>query len=234
MGINQKGAFILILFLYSTLTSAHTTDIIKIRTIGFTPYGINTNGKLSGIYYDIANQIVTGAGYISHNSVAPYARIIREIQAGKIDMTIMFRYPELEDYVEYIAPLPSLKIVVIGLKHANFNDISDLNGKKIIYLRGAKFSNKIDNNDRIVKYPIKTFVQGIKMLIAGRADAIIGPLDPIRNAAVQTQGTTLGKPFIVDQRTPWLQISNKSSMHFDSNKLKQSFLQLQKQDMLRP
>jgi hypothetical protein len=48
------------------------------------------------------------------------------------------------------------------------------------------------------------------------------------------QEMTIGKPFVIVHRITWVQISNKSSMHIDTNKLKQSFLQLQKQDMLRP
>ena len=235
MPIVQKGVITFTFWLiYSSLLYASSPLAIEIRTIGFAPYGINSNGKLSGIYYELANKIVTDAGYISQNTVTPYARIIRELKLGKTDMTIMFRYPELEDYVEYVAPLPPLKTVVIGLKGTHFLDSKDLNGKKLVYLRGAKFSDEIDNNDAIIKYQTTDFLQGIKMLLAGRADAIIGPLDPILSAALQIKGPEIqfGEPLVVDQRTPWIQVSNKNKLNIDINKLKESFLELQKQDML--
>ncbi|WP_022939890.1 substrate-binding periplasmic protein [Psychromonas hadalis] len=231
----QQGiiAFILLLF-YNASVYATSHKLIKIGTIGFPPYGISTHGKLTGIYYDVANILVSKAGYSSHNKVAPYARIIREIKYGDIDMTIMFRYPELEDYVYYVAPLSSLKTVVIGIQGNDFEDINDLNNKKIVYLRGAKFSDAIDNNATIVKYQIKDFLQGIKMLMAGRADAIIGPLEPILSASLQIKGVNVifGKPLIVDIRTPWIQVSKRNRAHIDIDKLKQSFSEMQSANTL--
>lgn len=208
--------------------------MIAIGTIGFPPYGIVSEGQLSGIYYDAANILATNAGYSSHNKVAPYARIIKEIKFGKIDMTIMFRYPELEGYVDYVAPLPSLKTVVIGLKGRSYADIKSLNNTRMAYLRGAKFSDEIDKNNSIVKFPINSFLQGIKMLIAGRADTIIGPLDPILSAATHVEGQSVvfDEPLIVDLRTPWIQVSKKSRPHIDTDKLKKSFLKMQSADTL--
>jgi hypothetical protein len=42
----------------------------------------------------------------------------------------MFRYPELEGHVDYIAQLPSKPVVVIGLKGQSFKNINSLSGKK--------------------------------------------------------------------------------------------------------
>ncbi len=134
------------LFLLSIMpafAAAADKNTIEVRTIGFPPYGITTGNRLSGIYFDVANILLRESGYISHNRVSPYARIIKEMKSGDIDLTIMFRYPELEDYVDYVAPLPSLKTVVIGLKGTHFADLDSLSGKKIAYLRGAKFSDVI-------------------------------------------------------------------------------------------
>ncbi len=73
---------------------ASSALLIEIRTIGFPPYGITTGTRLSGIYYEAANMLVSEAGYSVHNDVSPYARIIEQMKYGAIDMTIMFRYPE--------------------------------------------------------------------------------------------------------------------------------------------
>lgn len=206
---------------------------INIGTIGFPPYGIDNQGELSGIYFDAANILVTDAGYTSNNKVSPYARLIKEIKYGKIDMTIMFRYPELEDYVDYVMPLPSLKTVVIGLQGSTFKDVESLTNKKIAYLRGAKFSDDIDNNSAITKLQVNDFLQGIKMIIAGRVDAIIGPLDPILSASLQIEeGVVFGEPLIVDLRTPWVQVSKKRQPYIDIDKLKQSFSKMQSTDTL--
>jgi len=160
---------------------------LKIGTLAVAPYGINTEGDLSGIYYDLANLIVSNAGYSSNNKVTPYARIVKDIKLGKIDLTIIFKIPALEDYVDYVVALPSKKVVVMGLQGASFKDISDLSGKKIVHIRGAKFNEQIDHDKSIQKYQVSDYTRGVKMLIAGRADAIIGALSTIERVALNIE-----------------------------------------------
>ncbi|OUR91770.1 hypothetical protein A9Q81_17630 [Gammaproteobacteria bacterium 42_54_T18] len=202
---------------------------LQIRTISISPYGIISEGKFSGIYYDLANTLARETGYKVSHGVYPYARIIHELKYGKTDLTIMFKYKELEDHVTYIAPLPSLKNVVIGLKGSHFPNIRSLKDKNIAYLRGAKFSDKIDSDTNISKTSIRDFDQGINMLLAKRVDAIIGPLDPIMvafnklNITGDHAKSTLGSPLIVSERTPWVQLSKHSKSGISINKLTEHF-----------
>lgn len=207
---------------------------LEIGTIGLPPYGIHEQKTTSGLYYDLANLVTLGAGYQAKNKTSPYARIIKEIKFGAIDLTIMFRNPALDNYVDYVAPLPSLKTVVIGLENKKFKNIASLRGKKIAYLRGSSFSDEINNNNNIIKYPINNYVQGIRMLMVGRADAIIGPLAAIMRSSRQfrDKGLLLGEPLVVDHRTPWIQVSKNSNKDIDIKKLKESFLQVQRGDIL--
>lgn len=80
-------------------------------------------------------------------------------------MTIMFRYPELEDYVYYVAPLPSLKTVIIGLKGSTFPNMNSLNHKVITYLRGAKFSDEIkqaNDYETFIRRQLTTFYRALR------------------------------------------------------------------------
>jgi len=203
---------------------AEAFEKIQIRTIAIAPYGIKAEVNSSGIYFDIANTIVKEAGYESTHHISPYARIIHELKVGLADVTIMYRYQELEEYVTYIAPLPTLKNVVIGVKGKQFESIQSLKGKRLAYLRGANFNEQIDNDNQIDKYYVKDFDQGINMLAAGRVDAVIGPLDPIISSAMAAGKNDLfGKPLIVSERTPWLQMSNKSRYLPLANKFNRIF-----------
>ncbi len=83
----------------------------------------------SGIYFDIANLIVREIGYEAEHHIYPYARIVHELKVGLTDLTIMYKYKELEEYVTYIAALPTLKNVVIGIKGTSFPSIASLKGK---------------------------------------------------------------------------------------------------------
>ncbi|WP_415901661.1 substrate-binding periplasmic protein [Neptuniibacter sp. QD29_5] len=216
------------------LLSAESHEPIIIRTIGFPPYGIEGPSSTGGIYYEMANILVEKAGYYPENSVAPYSRIIRELKSGKADMTIMFKYEELKEYVIYVAPLPALQTVVIGLKGTTFESVHSLKGKEIAYLRGAKFSTQIDNDPEIRKYSTVDFAQGVKMLKRGRVDGIIGPIDPILSAAKQLNEdrNLFGDPLVVNENTPWVQISKKSRDKLSIEKLNEAFKELQSEDVL--
>jgi polar amino acid transport system substrate-binding protein len=137
----------------------------------------------------------------------------------------MFKYEALNSYVTYISPLPSLENVVIGLRDSKFKKVSDLEGKRIAYLRGAKFSDVIDNNNKIIKITTHDFHQGIDMLMAKRVDAIIGPIDPIIVAAkkLTDSDNLFGIPLVVSTRTPWLQISNASKLRNSTEVIKAHF-----------
>lgn len=226
--------FLILLCFIPHNVSAHQATVLQVRTIAIPPYGIDSNGELSGIYYDLANSLLTKGGLESEHHIFPYGRIIHELKIGKTDITIMFKYKELADYVDYIYPLPSLKNVVIGRKGSNFGTIKQLEKLSIAYLRGAKFSDDIDNNPEIIKQKVSDFHQGLLMLKKGRVDAIIGPMAPIISAAkaLNLNKDFFGKPLIVSERTPWLQISKKSKNYISAKKLESIFRHMMDQGEL--
>ena len=224
--IFQLLAFVCCL-VFSVYTFAQDTDLatIQVRSIGVAPYAFSNDSIDRGIYFEVANLLLKRLGYSHRNRVAPYARIIKELQTGQTDLTIMFKYKELDDYVTFLAPIPALKIVVLGLKGHGFKAINDLKGKRLAYLRGAKFNDEIDENSEIIRFDMINFEQGVQMLLLGRVDAIIGPLEPILFASIQlTEKSDLfDAPLVVGERTPWLQVSNKSLKKLPIDKLEKEF-----------
>lgn len=191
-------------------SNAENSTVINIRTIDVSPYGIIENGQNSGIYYELSNMLFEKTTF--ENVISPYARIKHELQTGQADVTLMFKYPELEPYVHYITPLPALRNVVIGKRGTLISSIDDLNGKVIAYLRGAKFSDKIDSAENISKQYVNNFEQGVHMMRLNRVDVIIGPLSAILYSAksIGVSKHFFGQPFTVSSKTPWLQVSRKS------------------------
>lgn len=211
---------------------------LNISTIAVSPYGIEHTEGNSGIYYELADSLNSlrlnstklnnAKGFHIEHQISPYVRIIHELKKGQTDLTIMFKYQQLEQFVTYITPLPSLKNVVIGINGSRFDNIYDLEGKTLAYLRGAKFSDDIDNNRKITVITTNDFQQGISLLAAKRVDAIIGPIEPIWAAAqaLNKSPNFFGQPLIVSERTPWVQISNQSELIPHADSLKQYFDQL--------
>jgi len=227
--------FIFLMLISYQAMSESQSSALQVRTIAVSPYGMNSGTQLSGIYYDLANSLLAKAGIESEHHIFPYGRIMHELKIGKTDLTIMFKYKELADYVDYIYPLPTLKNVVIGRKGTDYHSIKQLEKLSIAYLRGAKFSDDIDNNPEIIKQTVSDFHQGLLMLQKGRVDAIIGPMAPILSSA-QKFGLSrdfFGKPLIVSERTPWLQLSKKSQNKVSAKQLKAIFSQMMAQGELK-
>jgi polar amino acid transport system substrate-binding protein len=226
--------FVMLLFSYSPGSLSQEKEILQVRTISIAPYGIESIKEASGIYYDLANILAHETGYQVENYIYPYARIIHELKSGKTDLTIMFKYKELEDFVTYIAPLPTLRNVVIGKKNVEFSSIFELRGKRIAYLRGAKFSSVIDDDSTIFKYETIDFQQGLMMLKNDRVDAVIGPMDAIVSAGFDLGlgSDFYGKPLFVSERTPWLQVSKKREYLISVDKLASHFQVLLKRGEL--
>ncbi len=224
-------------FLFCVIVPINASEhIIKIGTIALAPYGMQAGDNLSGAYYEMANLIVNNAGYASNNTITPYARVRREIQYGNIDLTIMYQDSRMHRYVNYIASLPSKPIVIISLQGKSFKKIADLSGKTILHLRDGIYYGAIDDDKTITKYEVNSHILGIKMLIAGRADAMLGTLQTFQSAILEIEKkenikVLLSEPLIIDIRTPWIQTSRDSSSYLDIEKLKKSFLQLEAKDV---
>jgi len=240
ININISNLSRLFLLLYVVVNTAigQEVELLQVRTIGVSPYGIVSPNSSSGIYYDLAEMLADETGYKAEHYIYPYARIIHELKSGQTDVTIMFKYQELEEFVTYIAPLPSIKNVVVGLKGKSVHSIDELQGKSIAYLRGAKFSQIIDNDSNIEKHYTKDFRKAVEMLAIGRVDAIIGPYEALLLAAKEVGFSTksLGKPWVVSERVPWLQISKKSQHKASISRLLMTFkkiLQRGELDILR-
>jgi len=207
---------------------------LQVRTIAVAPYGMIADAKLAGVYFELMELLLAKNKLANKHYIDPYARIMHELKIGTTDLTIMFKYSELEPYVTYIYPLPALKNVIIGRNHDHFPTVESLNGKVIAYLRGAKFSDSVDNNSSIGKQEVMDFNQGLILLKKGRVDAIIGPLAPIKSAArrLSLKDEFFGEPLVVSQRTPWLQVSNKSLDKVSVEQLKASLVLLIEQGEL--
>jgi polar amino acid transport system substrate-binding protein len=207
---------------------AKEMKMLNVRTIAVSPYGIIEHEHYSGIYYDLSNMLFENANITFENIIFPYARVKHELMSGQADVTIMLKYQELEPYVDYIAPLPALRNVVIGKKSLSISSLDDLNGKVIAYLRGAQFSEKLDEAHNISKQFVNDFEQGIEMMRLNRVDAIIGPLPAILSSAkrIGLAPEFFGQPYAISTKIPWLQVSKKSITKVDLSQMKVKFKKL--------
>ncbi|MGF1743178.1 transporter substrate-binding domain-containing protein [Vibrio profundum] len=206
------------------------SDNLRIATIELFPAGYKENGKNKGFYYEISNAIAEKANLKYVNAIKPYRRVVSELKSGKTEMSILLYNKILEGETIRLEPIFSFEIFVMGRKGNNIRRLGDLSGKVVGTVRDSNLI-KNENLKNIELFNVRDFEQGVKMLHAGRLDALIGV-----NIAVYSSMKKLnfsrndfGNPYIISSKQSELQISGKFHDQEAIGKITEAIKQL-KQD----
>ncbi len=144
----------------------------------------------------------------------PYARIIRSLESGQLDLALIFKNSSISDSVYYIGPVSQSKVIVLThqskpIKH--YSELSKLSA--IAVIRNAQFENKFDNDDTLTKVAVESYQQAIKMFKLGRVDAVVGSLVGLdyELRAQKLSVDMLGQAFVLGKKEWWLHLSKKSA-----------------------
>ena len=183
----------------------------------------------------MANQIAENANLKYINTIKPYARVLLELENGTTDFSILYGNKRLEGKVVELAPLYTDSNVIIAKRDKPIQSLSDLHGKKVATVRNANYSNVFDANTSITKVGVKNYNQGIRMLLHGRVDAFIGAAGSI-SFEFKASGNTwseVSKPYVLNTKVVWLQMSKKSYNQDVADKLLASIDQLKLQGVFK-
>jgi len=152
------------------------------------------------------------AGYIPDNTILPYARVLQTLMTGSADMSILFTNDAVAKSSDQLFPISATKNVVIGLIGSNYNHLSDLHGKTVARVRQASYDDAFNADKLINKYATSGYEQSLKMLRAGRVQAIVGSEMSIYSTWRQLgySADTLGEPLILNSKESYLQFSKQS------------------------
>lgn len=144
------------------------------------PYFNKTlNGKRTGQAFEMADHLFHKMSRrISIDPIKPWARVLKELEVGKIDIVLAMLYSD-ERAQKYHLTKPWAQTVytVVTLKNKRFifGDVESLNGKYGGYLNGTVlpelFRNYVKNNDFVLK--LNSVPSIYKTLIEGRLDYVI-------------------------------------------------------------
>lgn len=155
--------------------------IIFCTHLGFEPYVIKDQKKLSGIDIDIVHELIERAHLDAEITLLPWARLLHSLQNGSCDAGFsLFDSDPRRHYVDYIfsAPIHVSNIVLFTRKgkEFRFEKISDIYNHTIAYNRGFRFSHELNmsiENRFIPHQEYDNLKSAISMLLAGRIDAIL-------------------------------------------------------------
>lgn len=180
------------------------------------PWSYPHNDRVVGIIPDIANAIASKAGISITFKFVPYARMVKEMKLGNVDLAIFSRNPDNDHFVNYISPIFVQNIILLTRKGNKIKSIKYLyeqgNIRSIGVLRGSSLLSKLIKDRRIIQYPVKHSTEGLKMLNVKRFDALL-----IMDKVSQYESNKLilsdafeFPGFPLKRLNVWLQVSKKS------------------------
>lgn len=212
--ISKLSLFISLIGVYLLLPRvAYSADCLNMHVILNNPLGyVNQNGQPTGIHWDFLDAVELRSGICLNKKLTPYARIWKSIEHGGHDGGIVFRSQDRDTLVEYVAPIFTVRTVVISKEETKISNYKDLKKLRIGKVRGIRLSKDFDTDTSLNITGLKNYEQLWMNLSRNRLDAIAGSeigLQQTKRSILESE-IVLSEPFILGERVQWLQISKKS------------------------
>lgn len=181
------------------------------------PWGMEHEGEVRGITVDHIKVITSAAGLDVKLSVAPYLRMIKQLEYGEIDCIIADTHPDSSEAVAYLSSLYSLNVSVVSRKDKKFKTDQQLMStpaKSVVgFANGTgHYHSVLFNSKQVDLQLVRGHAQAPLMLSRKRVDAFVGIerllLYELRQSNALNQMYFPG--YKVNQLQMWLQCSKNS------------------------
>lgn len=164
----------LLLLLQGSVLSANDLISARFSTSNIKPWGfINQQGLAEGLLVTLAESLEKESGITIRNQIRPYPRVIHEIAKGSVDFAVMFESPQAAKIGISLGRVVDTHILLVGLPNTpTVDDINELRGRSIGYIRGSKYGGVFDNSQAFDKVSVGSMKQGINMLLKRRIYAM--------------------------------------------------------------
>ncbi|MBT4888309.1 MAG: transporter substrate-binding domain-containing protein [Rhodospirillales bacterium] len=180
-----------------------------------TPYGfIDQHGDTKGYVYEIAKAFLNDADVDYEISLLPLKRLFKESGTGKINCSFLAGTQKTKEIFRLIEPMG--KDIIAGVlpkKGKIINQYEDLAAFTIGVPLGVYVNERFDKDLTLNKTTTHDYAHSVKMLVAGRIDAIMGNIDSFRYFSAQSgynPDDIFGDPHIFASIPFWL-VCNKDS-----------------------
>jgi polar amino acid transport system substrate-binding protein len=186
-----------------------TFHVIENAPMGFN----NSTNAATGVHWDYLTEIHKLSNVCLNKILLPYPRIWQSIKQGEHDGGIIFKSESRSIFIEYVAPIRTVKTVVIALKGIKIENYADLRNITIGKTRGTHLSKQFDQDTDLNIIELSNYQQAAKMIKHGRIDAIAGSALVLsyqlkaNNVLIYVD---LENKLVLGEKEQWLQFSKKS------------------------
>jgi len=160
------------------------------------PFGyVDDNGEYQGYDVYFAERIGKSLGVsVEYVSVEPASRV-EFLQSARVDIILanFTKTEERAEKVDFALPYMKVALGVVSPDNALITDVRDLNGKKLIIVKGTTAETYFEKNHpeiELVKYD--AYSDAYNALIDGRGAAFSTDNTEVLAWAIQNQGFTVG------------------------------------------
>lgn len=195
------------------LPAAAQARMLRIETIKSEPFGFEDGAGKGGMMYEIGNLIAETAGLQYENRVVPYARTVLSLREGSADMVLRFNNDELTRVAIQVAPVLPLPTMVMGRAGNDFRHLEQLRGLTVAMSRSFPGDRRVTDNPTLRLYLTDSNEHSVRMLFAGRVDAVLGSDVGLYGAASKLQHDPgdFGQPIMLEPQYFWLHLSRKTA-----------------------
>ena len=198
-------------------------EIIQVAVPPFAPFAFfKENTKCQGASIVILNKLASETGLNLSHVKYPYARILSSLKNGQLDLALIFKNDSLKNHVNYIGPVSQSKVVVLTqTKNAisAYDDLAKL--KHIAVIRKAQFEARFDEDSRLNKIPVESYLQALQMFKLNRVEAVVGSISGLEYAMQELKMNVnlVKNAYHLGHKEWWLHLSKKSAQPGIINKL---------------
>lgn len=154
---------------------------LRLTTVNLMPWaGNDAQGRPVGALIDLSAQLAALSGVPITPMLVPYGRAPHMLNSGGTDL--MFAVDTSTGGGSAIEYVGTVDIVVLGRPGFRYERLDNLFGKTVGTLRHTGYSPQLEAEARIRKHAFDSYDQGLRMLQAGRLDAMMGVGDSIEYA----------------------------------------------------
>lgn len=99
------------------------------------PWGYLQDGKAQGLHVELLRDIGREWSKAYQLKVMPYARVARDIERGKADLSVLFDSPSSEEAAHRILPLPKVDVIMVMREDLTLEDLQHKQNLKVGRLR---------------------------------------------------------------------------------------------------
>lgn len=152
-----------------------TPGVLTADVIDIPPWGRRgPDGAPAGVYADLMRLLAERSRCAMQLRVVPILRSIVDVGHNDSQLTMMLDRKDMNDAGLLIGTVTQLPVQLWLPAGSPVRQLEQLRGRTVAVLRGPTYHEGVQNDTRILKYPVSSPRQQLEMLRTGRVDAALG------------------------------------------------------------